>query len=400
MPQYRYKARGAEGKTISGVAAAADEAALFTQLKGEGLYVMSARAVRSGAKLRPLKSKQLAEFCRQVSSLLGSGISLVRALAIIAEDESFSAGEKAVYTALLRSVRQGNTLSAAMDEMGGIFPVLAVNMFRAAEQSGGLPETAERLSGHYSKEYKLQSKVKSSMTYPKVLCVLIVLAVAVIMYYVMPQFAELFSMMDSLPWATRFLMGLSDFIVAKWWLLLIAVLVIVLAVRMLFAIPSVHRWKDRTLLYLPGIGKLQRTVCTARFARTMSSLYGAGIPIVTAMQIARNTVGNKYIEGQFDDAVSFVKSGGSLSEGLHRIDGFVNKLSSSVKVGEESGSLDVMLDSIADTLDYESEMAITRMVAMLEPAMIVFMALIVGFILIAVMVPIFNSYGAIENYGA
>ena len=156
---------------------------------------------------------------------------------------------------------------------------------------------------------------------------------------------------------------------------------------------------DKMKIKLPVFGKLLMIIYTARFARTISSLYSSGIPIVQALQIGRKTIGNTYIDSQFDDAVAKVRSGGNLSDALDNIKGFTKKLTSAVRVGEETGSLDTMLNSIADSMEYESNMAVDRMVATLEPVLIVVMAIIVGFIMISVLMPIYGSYDAISNSG-
>jgi type IV pilus assembly protein PilC len=163
--------------------------------------------------------------------------------------------------------------------------------------------------------------------------------------------------------------------------------------------PSVKLQLDKLKIKLPVFGKLLMIIYTARFARTISSLYSSGIPIVQALQIGRKTIGNTYIDSQFDDAVAKVRSGGNLSDALDNIKGFTKKLTSAVRVGEETGSLDTMLNSIADSMEYESNMAVDRMVATLEPVLIVVMAIIVGFIMISVLMPIYGSYDAISNSG-
>ena len=163
--------------------------------------------------------------------------------------------------------------------------------------------------------------------------------------------------------------------------------------------PSVKFQLDKLKIKLPVFGKLLMIIYTARFARTISSLYSSGIPIVQALQIGRKTIGNTYIDSQFDDAVAKVRSGGNLSDALDNIKGFTKKLTSAVRVGEETGSLDTMLNSIADSMEYESNMAVDRMVATLEPVLIVVMAIIIGFIMISVLMPIYGSYDAISNSG-
>lgn len=164
-----------------------------------------------------------------------------------------------------------------------------------------------------------------------------------------------------------------------------------------FAIPGVRYAKDKLELKLPVIGKLRRVIYTARFARTLSSLYSAGISIINCLQIARNTIGNSYIEKQFDQVIADVRGGMNLSESIDRVDGFTKKLSSSISVGEETGALDTMLVSIANQMEYDSEVAMNKLVSYLEPAMIVVMAAVVGFVIISVIQPIYGSYATIAN---
>ena len=167
--------------------------------------------------------------------------------------------------------------------------------------------------------------------------------------------------------------------------------------KIIFSVPAIRFWIDRIEIHLPKIGKLRRIIYTARFARTLSSLYSAGIPIITCLQIAKTTVGNLYIESQFDDMIAKVRGGENLSDGIDSIDGFVKKLTSSVSVGEETGELDSMLISIADQMDYDAEIVTEKLVAMIEPVMIVIMAVIVGFIMIAIIQPIYGSYQSIAD---
>ena len=165
----------------------------------------------------------------------------------------------------------------------------------------------------------------------------------------------------------------------------------------MFSIPAIHLIKDKIKLKLPKIGKLMRIIYTARFARTLASLYNAGLPIISCITIARDTIDNRYIESQFETVIKDVQAGQNLSEALAKVDGFTKKLVSSVIVGEETGTLDDMLNSAADQLEYDSEMAIQGLVSMLEPMIIVVLAVLVGFIIIAVIQPIYGSYDAIAN---
>jgi type IV pilus assembly protein PilC len=291
------------------------------------------------------------------------------------------------------------TPSDAMEEQGGCFPALFVNMIRSAQSGGNMDQTASNMAEYYSKEYRLQQKLKSSTTYPKILGVLIVIVVIILMGFVLPQFDSLFSMMDDLPVATKILMAISDFVSHKWYLLIFFAIILFMAYKVLVSIPGVRLVLDKWEIHIPKIGKLRKIIYTARFSRTLASMYGAGIPIVTCLQIAKTTIGNSYIESQFDNLIAEIRGGKPLSDGLAEIDGFVKKLSSSVSVGEETGALDHMLVSIADQMDYDSEIAIEKLVAMVEPIMIVVMAAIVGFIMIAVIQPIYGSYQSIANQG-
>lgn len=397
MPNYQYRATDADGKNVKGTLAAADETELYEKLKMENRYLISAKEIVEKRRIRALKSQELADFCRELGTLLAAGVSLVRALGMVSQNESLKPRERAVYTEVLRLIRQGIALSEAMESLDGAFPPMLIHMFRAAEASGNMDVTANRLADHYAKEHRLNEKVKSSTTYPKFLCGLIVVVVAILIGYVLPQFESLFSLMDELPLPTRILYGITGFVSAYWYLVIGGIVAGVIAIRAIISIGAVRLLVDKLKVHLPVMGKLWRVIYTARFARTLSSLYSAGIPIVTALQIAKNAIGNSYIEKQFETTVPAVRAGGSLSEAIEPIDGFIKKLAFSVRVGEETGSLDVMLDATAEALEYESEVAINKMVSYLEPALIIVMALIVGFIMIAVMMPIYASYSAIET---
>ena len=397
---YRYRAQDEKGKIISGELRANDEAELQSKLKNDNMLLMEAKELSKGKTLhRRLKYDRVADFSRNLSKLLGAGVTLVRALRIIAEDESIKEGERKIYAEILRLVRSGMTLSDAMEEQGGVFPALFVNMIRSAESGGNMDSTAGNMAEYYSKEYRLQQKIKSSTTYPKILGVLIVIVVIIIMGFVLPQFDSLFSQMDTLPATTRALMAISDFVANKWYLLIFGAVILFMVYKVLVSLPPVKLFLDRIEIHLPKIGGLRKIIYTARFARTLASMYSAGIPIVTCLQIAKTTIGNTYIESQFDQMIADIRAGKPLSEGLAGIDGFVRKLPSSVAVGEETGALDSMLVSIADQMDYDSEIAIEKLVAMVEPVMIITMAIIVGFIMVAVITPIYGSYQSIANQG-
>lgn len=397
MVKYRYRAVDTRGKTVRGVMAALDEMELHEKLKAEGRYLIHAKAVAKRRYIRPLKAAAIADFCREIGMLLGAGVPLARALGIVSQNESIRSGERAIYTELLRLIRQGTALSNAMESLGGVFPLMLIHMFRAAEAAGNMDVTANCMAERYSKEHRLHTKVKNSMLYPKILCFTLVGVVAILIGYVLPQFESLFSMMDELPLPTRILYRITNIGIRYWYLAVAGIVAGTAFIHVVCSMEAVRLWMDKIQVHLPLTGNLWRVIYTARFSRTLSSLYSAGIPIVPAMQIARNSIGNTYINKQFERAVAAVRAGGNLSDALEPIDGFITKLAFSVRVGEETGSLDTMLDSTADALEYDSEAAINKMGTYLEPGLIIVMALVVGFVMIAVMMPIYESYSVIET---
>lgn len=395
MALYKYKARDKDGRRVSGKMEAVDEIQLHNKLREKDLFLVYYDRKGSSGRMKRLKSKQTAEFCRSVGTLLAAGVSLVRALSIVSKEETNTPEQTKLYEAVLRSVRQGNPMSDAMQEQGDAFPVLLIYMTRSAEAGGNMDKVMLRMASHYEKEARLKSKVISSMAYPCIVAVLAVVVILVIFTFVIPQFASLFERMESLPLPTRIVMGFSDGLKKYWFQILLGLFFFGILFSFIKNRPAVKLWWDKRKVHLPVFGKLLKSIYTARFGRTLSSLYAAGLPIITALQVSRSTVGNSYIESQFDKVISLVRAGGTLSDGLDQVDGFNRKLAASIRVGEETGSLDTMLDAIADALDYEAEQAMNRMVTFIEPAMLVVLAVIVGFMIISVIMPIYGSYNTL-----
>lgn len=396
MPNFRYTAKSMEGKIQRGTMEAAGEGALQQMLKEQGLYLIEAKDAAAVKKHKKLNARQLSEFSKELSTLLASGVSIVRALEIIAEEDGISPITKALYLDILAELKRGLSLSEAM-EMKQCFPELMLGMIRSGEGSGNIDAVMNRLALHYERENRLKQQVQSAMTYPMVLLVMSILVVILIVTFILPQFEELFAEMESLPVVTEILMGISDFLVTQWYVALLVIFLLFIILRTVGKIYKVRRTIDYIKVHMPVAGKLNKVIYTARFSRTLSSLYSSGMPIASALQTAGGTVGNVYVEEQFDKVISMVRSGIPLSQALREVDGFLRKLSSTIMVGEESGRLDAMLDSIAMTMEEEAEAATKRLVTLLEPILICIMALVVGFIIIAVMLPIYESYGAIEG---
>ena len=395
MAKYQYEALDKKGKMVSGIMHAVDEDDLYRRLKEEEKYLVNINDDSEEQTTRQLSAKMLSEFNRELGDMLHAGVTLVRALTILSQEETRNKRERKILSKVLKRIRQGESMADAMEQQQGAFPALMLHMYRAAETSGNLSDTAMRLAVHYEKEHQLNTKIRGATIYPRILCVLIVLVMIFVLGFILPQLSGLFDALEELPVPTRILFAIGNFVTGYWkWLLALAVIlgVVFLAfaqmksVQLLFA-----KWKVK----MPVTGKLMMVVYTARFSRSLSSLYRAGIPIIAAMQIARKTIGNEYIENQFEQVIADLRAGKPLSESIERVDGFRKKLSAVIRVGEESGDLVQMLDSLSDSFDYESEMAVARLLAYLEPALIVFMAFVIGFIMIAVMLPIYESYSAI-----
>lgn len=394
MPEYKYQAQDKKGKIVKGKAEAFDETDLQKRFHESGLLLIEAKPIRKSMALKPLKKPRLADFTRQLGTLIKSGVTLVKAIEIIANDESINDYERQLYLRLRDRIVQGVALSVAMQELEPAFPPLLIFMIRAAETSGTLDTTCLRLAEQYTSEAQLEQTAKNSLTYPKILSVLIVIVVAILFGYVLPQFEEIFSTLPSLPVPTKILMAISDFVAHKWYILAIIVVLAFIFRKMIVKIPVVRLFIDHVKI-MSKWGKLTKVIYSARFARTMSSLYSSGIPIHSCIEIARSTIGNKYIENQFDEVERKVAGGMPLSSALLDVNGFVSKLPATIKVGEETGMLGNMLESVADDLDFYSKQALLRLTSYIEPVMIVVMAVAVGFIMISIIQPIYQSYQTI-----
>lgn len=373
---------------------AAGKAALHEQLQAQELYLTACEEVQAKKEGKRLNGKQLAEFCRELGMMLGAGVPLTRALAIMSRRD-INRNMQDCYTSLYRQLKQGSMLSEAMTAQGG-FPDLLVSMVRASEASGAMDQTALKMAVHYDKAYKLSRKVRSALTYPIVLGCVTVIVLLVVFLVVLPKFFSLFESLDAeLPGITQFMLGFSKFLGNNWMWVLIGVLVLVLFCRLISRVPRVRVALDRAKLHMPLVGKLLKIIYTARFARTFSSCYNSGISIISALGNTKDTVGNAYIAAQFPDVIRAVRGGRSLSAAIKAVDGFDSKLAASIQIGEETGKLYDMLESTADSFDYDSEIALARLTALIEPVMVMLMALIIGLVIVSVMLPLTTLYTAI-----
>lgn len=397
MPQYRYTAKDISGKVKRGTLNAADPDALKKGLKEIGLYLSRYTEKVDKNQGKKLKSAEISTFCREISSMLSAGISLVRAMNII-NNRDLSPKLKYAFGELLSSIKKGIALSDAMELLGRAFPSMLINMVKAGEASGRLDETMEKMADYYEKETRLAKNIKSAMTYPIILASLTVIVTVVLMTFVVPLFADIFEGME-LPAITRVVMGISNGLTGNFVYVVIAAALLCLAIYFIMQIESVRFSIDRLKLKIPIIGKLLKIIYTARFSRTLASLYSSGLSIINALQISKDTVGNRYLTSQFEEVIRLVRSGNPLSLSLAGVVGFDKKLSETIAVGEETGQLDTLLISIADSYDYESDMAIKKLMTMIEPIMIIILAVFVVIIMLSVLLPIFSMYSQVEQAG-
>lgn len=393
MPKYKYKAKNLDNLIVKNTIDAKDADDLKKRLRDMNLTLIKYGEVDERHTGYKLKAGEVAEFSRQLASMLSSGITIGRSMEIL-KDRDFKPKIKVIYAQLYKDVQNGHTLSEAMKLQGGAFPELFVNMMASGEASGQLEKSAEKMAVHYDKENRLNQKIKSAMAYPTILLCTTVIAILLVFTVILPQFFTLFEGID-LPLITQVVMGISTFLTENWFYTIIAVLSFIVLVRFLLTIYAVAHVVDQMKLALPVIGGLLKIIYTARFSRTLSSLYVSGLSMITAINISSTILGNKYIQSQFPEIIKDVRNGEPLSDAVAKIDGFDTKLATSILIGEESGRLDTMLQSVADSFDYEAEMSMERLVRIIEPTVLVVMGVIVCFIMLSVMLPIMTLYNNI-----
>lgn len=397
MPTYRYTAKDAHSTLIRGKLDAEDREDLSRQLRSTGQFLVRCSLCRENEKaVYHPKADELSDFCTELSTMLSSGITLVRAMAIILQSD-LKPKLAELYQSVMNCLQRGQSFSEALIAQNGAFPPLMIHIFQAGEASGTMDKTAKKAAEHFQKEHKIRSKIKSAMIYPVVLLCVSILVILGVFIFILPNFFSSFEGLGiELPGITKAMLAFSNLLVNQWLLCLIVVVAIALLISLVLQIPRVQYALDRFKLKIPKVGKLLRVIYTARFARTLSTLYTSGLSMIQSLNVAAQTIGNRYIAGQFDRVTAQVRGGAPLSQALTEVDGFVPKLLSITLIGEESGRLDEMLDTMADSFDFESEKAIDRLVALLEPAMIVVLGLIVGVIMISVMLPLYTMY---QNLG-
>ena len=340
-------------------------------------------------KKRTLSADVLSEMYRNIGAMTGAGITMAKTMEILssAEGNKRIAG---IYEALGNRIRKGFPIGDSMEELG-VFPELAVNMFRAAEVSGQLEKTANDLAEHYRKEHRIITRMKEATLYPKILCVMAISIVLFVFLVIMPIVEPLFYGVE-LPPLTRILMKISVFLKQDWHILVIIAAGIAFLEPFAYSIHSVRYVCDKAVLFIPMFRKHMSKIYTARFARNLSNLYSSGVALVESLEIASRTLGNRYLELQFRNVIQAIENGEALSHAVESVNGLDKKLPAVILVGEEIGKLDRMLLSLADGYEHEAEVAANKIVSMMEPLMIVIIGVVVAVILLGIMVPMWSMY--------
>jgi type IV pilus assembly protein PilC len=362
------------------------------------LKILSYEEKEIGAKktIKKFKTKELAFNCRQLAAMLTSGLTLVKALDILSKEQPNEAA-KAIWQSVYENVQKGESFSASLEMYSGVFPQFLISMVAAGESSGSLDVIMQRMSDHYAKENRMNNTIKGAMTYPIVLMFLCIAIVIGMFTFIMPTFAGLFESPDDMPALTRVMMSFSSSLTNYWYIYIIVIVGIVFAATYFLKIPSTRMKFDKFIIKGPGFGPLIVKIYTARFARTLSSLYSSGIPMVECLQRASSILGNRYIDECFVDVVDEVKQGETLSASIQRTEIFDSMFCSIIYVGEESGALDSILEKTSDYYDEEADSAVGRLVGMLEPLMIIIMGVAVGLVVASVLPALYGSFDAIAS---
>ncbi|MGI6279339.1 MAG: type II secretion system F family protein [Acutalibacteraceae bacterium] len=400
MPEFRYSVVDQNGRTLSGTMEADNLDICRKIIAQRGLYCLElteasvmSRSLNFGNKSK-FDVKTLSVFCRQFATMLSSGISIIKSLDIL-HSQWEKESQKAIIKKIYDGVLKGRTFSEVLKEQK-TFPDLMVNMIEAGEADGTLDRVMSRLSEHYDKSVKTANKVKSAMIYPIILGVLTVSVVVILMVFVLPVFTKMFESSGTpLPLPTKILVALSNSLINYWYVYFIVISSVSITwISFLKNEKGRLAW-DKFKTRIPIAGKLIVTIISARFSQTLSSLMQSGIPLLKSLEITSRVLGNTYYEARVMEAAQDVRRGKSLSTAIKSINVFPIMLQSALAIGEESGTTDDVLVKTAAYYDEEANSAITKLVGLLEPIMIVLMALIVGFIVISIILPMYGSIGNI-----
>ena len=399
MPAYAWKGKNRLGEVQEGVLVSNSRDAAAATLKRNGIEVMNVRvmAAEGGRSLGKVPPKDLAIFTRQFSVMIDAGLPLVQCLEILGAQQTHK-GFQRIIESVRDDVEKGSTLQAALSKHPKAFNDLFVNMVGAGESGGILDVILQRLSGYIEKSVKLTGKVKSAMTYPVAVISIAIIVVVIIMVKVIPVFSAMYSGLGSkLPYPTLVCIALSDAIINYWWLMTVAIVMIVIGLRQYYKTAPGHLQIDTVLLHLPVLGDVLRKVAVARFCRTLGTLISSGVPILEGMDITAKTAGNLVIQNAILKSKDAVEQGRNISTPLAETKVFPPMVVQMVGVGEATGALDAMLAKVADFYEDEVDNAVSSLTSLMEPIMIAILGGIVGFIVVAMYMPIFGLAAAFDK---
>ena len=398
MKSYSYVAQDARGKQVKGKANAENEQEFLEKMKERGLFIKDygEEANSSTRSIYKFSTKELAFCCRQLSAMLTSGLTLVKSIDIM-RNEQENDKAKAIWQDIYENVQKGESFSATLEMHRGSFPDFLISMVGAGEASGSLDVIMTRMSDQYAKENKLMNTVKGALVYPIILGVLCVVIVIFLFTFIMPTFLDMYEDPSTMPFLTKVMKAISDFIRKRWYVLIILAVFIILGINYALKAPNLRYKVDRMIIKGPGWGPLVTKIYTARFSRTLSSLYSSGIPMVECLQRASAILGNMYVDDKFESVIDEVKQGETLSAAITRTEIFESMFCSVIYVGEESGALDSILEKTSDYYEEESDSAVERLVHMVEPIMLIFMGVIIGLVVCGIYPALYGSMESIEN---
>ena len=402
MPVYEYTALDGSGKSVNGIIDADSPVAARQRLRGSGIFPVDVketsprpRDLRSGpvslsALLKRIKPAEVSVATRQLSILLGAGVPLVASLDALILQITNPLLKKTM-AQVKESVNEGNSLAYAISNRPRIFTNVYVNMVRAGEASGSLDVVLDRLADLGEHEQALRGRFKAALAYPVFMFFVGSLVLFFLITFVVPNITQIFrEMHQTLPVPTVVLINVSNFLKSFWWLILLVTVSGIVIIRQLKNTPKGRYVWDEVKLRIPILGPINNKMAVARFGRTLGSLLKAGVPLISALQIVRNIVNNVIIADVIDNTVDEIQAGKSLASPLAQSRWFPSIVVQMISVGEQSGELETMLSKIADTYDRDVESQIMAMTSMLEPVMILVMGLIVGFVVISILLPIFE----------
>ncbi|OGO77571.1 MAG: type II secretion system protein F [Clostridiales bacterium GWB2_37_7] len=401
MARYKYKAITAEGKTLEGFYEANSKDEVLVMLRQNQFFPINViedklnKDIDFSVYFSKVKIKDIAIFCRQFHTMLQAGVSLISCLDILrlqTERKTF----KTAINKLYEKVQQGLTLSEAMHRHSDVFPELLINMVMAGEASGNLDVILNRMAVHYEKETKIINKVKGAMVYPIVLAIVAFAVVIFLLVFVLPTFTGLFESSGAeLPTPTKILLALSGFLINYWYIAIVMNIAFIFLIVFLLKLPKFKYYFDGLKFKIPIIKGINQKVITSRLSRTLATLLSSGLPLLQVLDIASKIVNNRVIEDGLDKAKEDVKRGILLSVPIKRMNLFPPMFISMLTIGEESGSIDEILDKTANYYDDEAEAALEAMTKLVEPLMLVVMAVVIGSIVGAIILPMFDMLNSV-----